>query len=549
MAIFILSCTSQKQIHIIETSDVHGSGLERVASFIASEREEVGDRLILLDGGDILQGQPSNYYFNYIDTASENIEASVRNYLRYDAVALGNHDVETGHKVYDKWIKESMAPILGANVVKASTKEPYIKPYVILKRYGVKIAILGMLTPAIPNWLDEDLWSGLEFENIVESSRKWLKIIRHKEKPDIVIGLFHSGYEGGIVAANYSENQVREVAEKVAGFDLILYGHDHTPRVESVKNPNNQEVICAGPNSNARSVVKATITVSGHKVKNVSAEIVQMADYKEDTTFVNHFATKREAFADFINEKIGVAPCDVREQECFFGSAPFTDMVHALLLSSTGADISFTAPLSANALIHKGEIRVKEMFDLYRFENKIHLLTMTGKEVKNYLEMSYGLWVNTISTGKDHIMLLKEFIDKKGVKHYGFKNMSYNFDSAAGIDYVVDVTKPVGERVKILRMSNKEAFDENKSYKVALNSYRASGGGELLTKGAKIPQAQLEQRVIYKSSRDLRYYLMRKIKASGTIDTLRLNNWKFIPENLVREAAERDRKLLFEQAE
>ena len=167
------------KLRVIETSDVHGSffpydfinrkpkagSLARVSSYVDSLRLSYKDNLILLENGDILQGQPTCYYYNYIATDKRNVAADVVNYLKYDAQTFGNHDVETGHAVYDKWVKELNCPVLGANIIETKTGKPYVKPYIILEREGVKVAVLGMLTPAIPNWLTQNLWSGLSFEN------------------------------------------------------------------------------------------------------------------------------------------------------------------------------------------------------------------------------------------------------------------------------------------------------------------------------------------------------------------------------------------------
>ena len=125
--------------------------------------------------------------------------------------------------------------------------------------------------------------------------------------------------------------------------------------------------------------------------------------------------------------------------------------------------------------------------------------------------------------------------------------LTFNFDSAAGIDYEVDVTKPDGQKVRILRMSNGEPFDEARWYKVAVNSYRGNGGGELLTQGAGIPHDELDKRIIWRSKRDQRYYLMKEIERMGTVDPQPNHNWRFVPEEWVKPAAERDRQLLFKK--
>ena len=549
-------------LRIIQTSDVHGcffpydfinrkpleGTLARVSTYVSQLRKTYGNNLILVDNGDILQGQPSCYYCNFVKTDIPNVAASVINYLRYDAQTMGNHDVETGHAVYDKWIKEVNCPMLGANIIDTATGQPYVKPYTIIEREGVRVAILGMLTPAIPNWLNEHLWSGLRFDEMVASARKWMAYLKANEHPDVIIGLFHSGKEGGITTDNYEENASLRVAREVPGFDLILYGHDHSQFAGKVTNTEGKEVLCLDPSCNALMVADATISVKkrsrGRVEKEVSGSVVSVTGYDIDQDYVNHFQADIDSINAFVNRKIGVFENSIYTRDCYFGNAAFTDFIHDLQLSLTDADISMNAPLSFNTSIKAGDVFVSDMFNLYRFENQLYVLRMTGEEVRKYLEMSYDLWVNTMKSPDDHIMLLNDgSTDDK--QRYMFKNLAFNFDSAAGIDYEVDVTKPDGEKVHILRMSNGEPFDEHKWYKVAMNSYRANGGGELVTRGAGIPKDELPQRTIYQSEKDQRYYLMKEIEKAGIMNPQPHHNWRFVPEEWAKPAIERDRKLLF----
>ena len=160
--------------------------------------------------------------------------------------------------------------------------------------------------------------------------------------------------------------------------------------------------------------------------------------------------------------------------------------------------------------------------------------------------MSYDQWVNTMTSPDDHIMLLSDNTQYDRQK-CGFKNLTFNFDSALGIDYLVDVTKPDGEKVIIQRMSNGEPFVEDKWYTVAMNSYRGNGGGELLTKGAGIPKEELESRILWISEQDQRFYIIDEIMKRGTIEPKAHNNWKFVPEEWTIPAIKRDRKALFEK--
>lgn len=556
--------TKEKTIDLkfIETSDVHGSffpydfinrkpkagSLARVATYVNQLRSQHGENVILLDNGDILQGQPVNYYSNYVDTTSANIAAQVVNYLRYDAQTIGNHDVETGHRVYDKWVSATHCPILGANVIDTKTNKPYLKPYTILKRGGARIAIIGLLTPAIPNWLGENLWSGLRFEEMVSSARQWMRVVKEQEKADIVIGLFHSGKDGGITTPHYKEDAALAVAREVPGFDVVFFGHDHTRYADAVTNSEGKLVVCLDPANNAMSVAQADLQLVKKKgrwcVKESLWKLVDVADLPVDNDFVDNFSAFNETVKAYANRVIGTFENTISTRDSYFGNSAFNDLILNLELSITKADVAFNAPVSFDVAIKKGPVRVADMFNLYKYENQLFVMRLTGKEIRKALEMSYDLWVNTMTSPNDHLLLL-DSQTRGDQQRLGFKNFSFNFDSAAGIDYEVDVTKPNGQKVKVLKMSNGEPFDENKYYKVAVNSYRANGGGELLTRGAGIAKDDLDDRIVWRSEFDLRHYLMEEIKRLGTLNPQPNTNWRFVPEQWTQEAAKRDRLLLF----
>lgn len=551
-------------LHIIETTDVHGhffpydfinkkpinGTLSRVSTYVNRLRKENNDNVVLLDNGDILQGQPINYYFNFIATDKENIAAQVINYMKYDAQTWGNHDVEPGHAVYDKWTREVNCPMIACNVIDKKTGKPYLKPYTIIEKQGIRIAVIGMLTPAIPNWLSENLWDGLEFEEMTSSARKWIDIVKKNETPDLIIGLFHSGRKDGIKTEEYAEDASLQVATEVPGFDIVMFGHDHQEYNEHVKSSDGSDVLVVNASNHSKKIAEAIITfnVKGKKVisKNIEGKIIDIRNEVVDEAFMKHFEKEIEDVKEWSDRVIGNIENTITTRDSFFGSSAFNDLILNLQLKLTGADIAFSAPLTFDATIKKGPITVSDMFKLYKFENQLYVMNLTGEEIRKHLEMSYDLWVNTMKSPDDHIMLLNEE-SKNDNQRSGFKNMTFNFDSAAGIDYEVDVTKPDGEKVNIIRMSNGEPFDLNRIYKVALNSYRGNGGGELLTKGAGINKAELDNRIIYRSERDQRYYLIQEIERQGTINPMPNNNWRFVPEEWAKPALERDRKILYKE--
>ena len=560
------------KLKVIETSDVHGhffpwdfmegrpikGTLVRANSYITRQRQAMGnDRLLLIDNGDILQGQPCVYWSNYVMPEDENLAAQVVNYMQYDAETVGNHDIEPGHKVYDKWIREVRCPLLGANIVhedkknaEANPKNIYtgLQPYSVHYVDGAKIVVLGMLTPAIPNWLNRSIWKGIEFEEMVSCAKKWVKYIQENEKPDLLFGLFHSGFNGGIHTPDYDEDATEAVAKEVPGFDIIFFGHDHMLHNEWVTNCEGKKVLCIDPSCYVKYIAEADITLKYKDDKLVSKQIkghlVNVENETIDEQMLQHFQPKIDEVKAYVARKIGRFEHPVYSREGFFGNSAFTDLIHNLQLNISGADVSFNAPLAFDNVIQAGEVTQADMFKLYRFENLMFVLRMTGEEIHKYLEFSYSLWANTMTSPDDHALLLNDE-SKYDQQRTGFMNYTFNFDSAAGIDYVVDLTKPAGQKVNILQMTNGEPFDESKWYKVVMNSYRANGGGELLTRGAGIPQDSLESRVLFHTDMDQRHYLTEKIHELDSIDPQPNHNWRFVPEAWARPALERDYKQLF----
>ena len=556
----INATTREVKIKLVETSDIHGNffpynfikqktwngSFARICSYVREERKTYGDNLLLIDNGDVLQGQPSAYYYNYIDTTSTHVAASMLNYMGYTVGNMGNHDVETGHAVYDRWISECQFPVLGANIIRTADESTYLKPYEVIERDGVKIVLLGMITPAIPIWLPENLWSGLRFDDMEQTARKWVPIIQEKEHPDLLIGIFHAGREARTIAGKYREDACLEIAQNVPGFDVVFMGHDHSLYNGKLLSSAGDSVCVINPANEGKMVgtVEIVLTLDDNKVvkKSVKGALQSMAKYEPDPDFMQQFAGQYQAVEQFVSEKVGSIEETLSAQPAFFGPSPFVDLIHSIQLELTGADVSFSAPPAFNTQIQKGYIYMSDMFNLYKYENLLYTMSLTGREIKGYLEESYAIWTNQMKSADDHLLLLKQM--ENGT--YRCANPYFNFDSAAGIIYTVDVTKPQGEKIQIQSMADGTPFDLDKTYKVAINSYRGNGGGDLLTKGAGIASDDLSGRIIGSTEKDLRYYIMQYIKSKGSIHPKPLNHWKMIPEEWTKKAAERDAKLIME---
>lgn len=552
-----------KKIRIMHTTDVHGAlfthdfiengpargALSRVHAFVCRERRLHPDSVVLLDGGDVLQGQPTAYYYNFIDTESPHLVAEVMNYMHYDALCIGNHDLEMGHAVYDRFVSQCRFPVLGANLLDEQTGKPYFKPYTLIERQGVRIAVLGLITSAIPHWVPSEQWSGMQVQDMVAAAHHWVEHIRREEKPDILIGLFHSGWNGGIVTPDFSENVSQQIAHEVDGLDVICYGHDHQKHVEVVTNRAGNKVCCVGLWSLATSVSVIDITlqyVKGRlRRKKIHAHI-QNVMYETDPEvydFERRYVASTDLIAAYVNQRIGRFTQTIHSQDAYFGSSAFIDLIHEIQLEITGADVSFAAPLTFDAVIHEGDIYIRDMFHLYKYENMVCVLSMRGREIKGILEMSYALWTDRMLSPDDHIMKLAPLLDHG--QRLGFVNLAFNFDSAGGLRYTVDVTRPEGEKVNIEGFNDGRPFDPDAFYRVVTNSYRAYGGGELFIRGAGLDHDELQRRILRISEKDIRYYFIEYIREKKSIHACAAGHWRFVPEDWAEEACRRDRMILF----
>ncbi len=551
---------SKVTIKLMETTDVHGnffsydfindreqnSGLPQILTYVKSQRDSLGkENCLLFDAGDILQGQPCVYYSNFIDTAEIHLASDMMNFIQYDAGCFGNHDIEAGHPVFDRWVRDCRFPVLGANILSITDNTPYALPYQMFERQGIKIAVLGMITPAIPMWLPESLWSGLSFEDMVVSARKWVSYIQEKEKPDILIGLFHTGLKGGNLNG-FNENAAEEIALTVPGFDVIFFGHDHRKYCKEVKNRiSGKKVWLLNAGSGAAGVAEATLTCTLREKalvdKKIKGSLTQMNDYCPDSIFTAYYASRRKEVQCFVSEKIGSLAEEIHALDYFFGKSTLADLLHQIQFSQMEADISLITPLTYNEIINAGDIYVRDIFKLYRYENRINIFELTGKEVLGVLEKSYGMWTNTMKSSSDHALAIKNKDDKKA----SLTVPTYLLLSAAGISYEVDLTHSDGEKVKILRMKDGSAFDLDRTYRVAVNSYIGSGGGGLLTEGAGIRLEDLPSRIVRTSDKDLRYYIIDYFRNHvSPIRISSVSDWKFVPEHFVGEALKRDYDLL-----
>jgi len=506
----------EHKITICATTDIHGAyfdkdyksgeqnstSLAKVSSYLKGLRGE-GAKPVLIDVGDALQGDEAAYYYNYVNTKDEHVFCSMAKYLKYDALVVGNHDIEAGPDVYNRVQKAFPKSYLAANAIINNGENRgkcYFSQYTVVKRDGLKIAIIGMTNGNIKSWVPKEKWENIDFFAVSNIAQMIVDGVRNEVKPDIVVLAVHSGKGFGFPGI---ENEAEYLASDLAGVDLILFGHDHKPMFDMIEG-RKSGVMIMNAGKKAEFVAKAEIdvTVENHKIvkKSITGDAASMKDIAADEEFNSKFAKQYEEVKAFATRKIGTLAEDIDMGKAVEGPSEFINLIQTAQLKASGADISFAAPLSSNGTISKGDITYHDLTNIYRFENQLFVIKMTGKQIKDYLEASYQSWVNNLGA-------------------------VYNYDSAEGIIYEVSKSAESGSRVNIISMADGSAFDPEKTYNVAITSYRASGGGSLLQNGAGINPSDVE---IIKKLEDIRTIIGNYIEAAGTITPALPTNWKFI---------------------
>ena len=455
----------RQSLHIISTGDIHGallpvdflrdapatSSLAHVAGYVAQLRRSEGSHnLLMLDCGDMLQGGPAAYYFNYLHDASQpHPVAQMMCHIGYDAMTIGNHDIETGHGVFDRFKRDlHPAPLLGANVTDISGS-PYFTPYALFERGGRRVAVIGLTTEAVAEWVPRQARKGLRVGAMVDAARRWVDYVRAHHHPDLIVGLFHSGYEPSpTITSTLPENLSARIACEVPGFDLIVMGHDHRKAIRRT----DSGTLLVDSGAYASHLVDVTVGADG----TLTAELVDLRSVTPDTEFIDRFAPLGRKVADYVGRPIGYADRSYCSDETLGEVSPFMRVIHRAQLRASGASVSLAAPVSLGVTIGPGTLTVADLYRFYRFDNGLCVMQLTVGELRRYLAYSRRL-LNRYRAGE--------------------KVPAYDLDTAMG------------------RLPDDDA-DDGEIVDVTLNTYRACGGGGHLTLGAGIEPSDLDGRIV-----------------------------------------------------
>ncbi len=579
-ALVLLSACSGKPdnitLTVLYTTDVNGlvlpydfslnepakTSLANVSAYVKSVREENPDGVILLDAGNCCGTQPSSYYFNYVDVYSEHVVPAVYNYMGYDAVGLGATDIELGPKIYkDRLPEQYKMPVLCANFVDVSTRQPVFKPYTVLDRQGVKIAVLGLTRPDFGTWIPRQLYEGMEPEPMVECAKKWVKIIREKENPDLIIGLFHSGAGLPDQKSGYGNDDNNDhggfasvpSAREAGDMVLVLMGEDRHTFEGQFENVKKQTFHALEAASECRQVgradLKLRLTPDGTYDVQVTTQLVPMDEVAIDNEMAIKFAELTPRINDYLDHPLGDIADTLYAIDAMMGPSRLMDFIHNMQLWISKAQVSI-ANFTAIKNIPSGRITTRDLFSIYKYNNQLYVLKMTGEELEKFLEFGYARQYNQMAAGTDH--LLRFVYDDRGfVKRTNLGpelyTPQYHYSSAAGIKYVVDVCKPYGDRVDIISMSDGSPFRPKDTLTVAMNSHQVAGGGRYLTEGLGWTREMTAKRIVSSDESDIRMAFSNYIRLNYMVNTDLRNDWKVIPDGWFLKGKAMDTKFLGER--
>ncbi|HXD31223.1 MAG TPA: bifunctional UDP-sugar hydrolase/5'-nucleotidase [Pyrinomonadaceae bacterium] len=517
---------SRVHITILGTTDLHGNilpkdyytekadarGLAKVATIIKKARKE-NPNLLLLDSGDTIQGTPLEFYHNKKNNQPPDPMMLIMNSLRYDAMAVGNHEYNFGLQVLEKARREAKFPWLSANTYDGGTNKTHYQPYIVKEMGGVRVGVLGLTTPGIPNWDNPQNYEGLDFHEPLREAQKWVPILRRKERVDLVVIAMHMGVEEdldtGVVNPGQvaHENQALAIARQVPGVDVILMGHTHRDVPSLIVNG----VLLAQANYWGRHVARVDLYLdknraTGWRLAAKSARTIPVDTVEPDEEVVKLAEPYDRETENWLGRVIGESKAELTAREARFRDTAILDLIQRVQLEAGQADVSMVASFNPQARIPKGSIKVREISGLYVYENTLVVLEVTGRQLKEALEHS-AKYFRAYEPGKSPAELVDDKIP------------AYNFDIAEGVNYDLDITKPIGQRIQNLTFKGQPVQPEQK-FKLATNNYRVNGGGGYTM--------YKEARVINRSSELIRDLIIEWVERHQTIPTEPTNNWRIV---------------------
>ncbi len=445
--------------------------LSRVSTAIKSEKKKYGaDHVIVTDAGDCLQGSPLASYVHATDDYA-NLYAFTEAYnaAHYDARCLGNHDFNFGLDYLTYYVDHNKAAMLNDNIFDQATNVPaFGKEYLIIKKGGLKIGLLGVTTQYIPHWEPKENIAGLKFLSAYDQIKHYAKILR--PQVDVLAVIYHGGFEsdpvtGKATEPHRGENEGYKILTQIPEVDVFLTGHQHRRLSVTTQNTG---IVQPGYRGEAIAEVILEIDDQTKKIKQITTKLIDTKDYEPDPAIVKLIKPLDQKTQKWLDKPLAHLSEPAPIEDAMKGrieGAPFINLLQQMQLWFTKADVSATAVMSEKAKGFGKEVTMRDVLLNYPYANQLCRVKLTGKQLRHIIEHSAG-FLKKDKNGKIG------FIDR-WLKP---KPMLYHFDVFYPVHYEADLSKPVGQRLTKLTLHGKP-IEDDKIYHLAVNNYRAMGGG------------------------------------------------------------------------
>ena len=535
--------TSEKHITILGTSDMHGNiwgfsyednaetannGMARLYTYIQQVRAE-NPNTILIDAGDDIQGTiMTDDLYNKTPEEPHPVIAAM-NYMGYDTMTLGNHEFNWGIPTMQTILSQAEFPVLAANVTDEKGELVTGAGWTIVERDGVKVAIIGVVTPDVP------IWDGGK-EGIEDATYEAANVAVGKaideigDQADVIVVSAHMG-----MYAEFDEEGGSDSAQKILDdnpeIDVLQVAHNHV-----VVNEKQGDVVIGGVRNGGRDIARFDLTLDAdNNVTASSVEIVDMTDVtpSQEIRSIPLVAEAHQKTIDFIAggtdesgeplPPLGSTTAKFQPENEIAGlpqgkleDTAVMDLINKIQLENSGADVSAAALFKNTSDLPAGDINYGNIFDIYKFDNTLYRVKVTGAELKAYMEWSaecYNQW----KEGDINISFDPEYPD-------------YLYDMFAGVEYEIDLSQPKGERIKNV-MFKGEPLQDDQTLTLAVNNYRYSSAlkGQNLISGTKE----------WESSNSIRDMIVAYFAEHSPVAPEVDNNWKIVGVDLNKDDARR----------
>ena len=528
--------SGEKHLTILGTSDMHGNiwgfsyedssettnnGMARLYTYIQQVRTE-DPNTILIDAGDDIQGTiMTDDLYNKTPEEPHPIITAM-NYMGYDAMTLGNHEFNWGIPTMQTILSQAEFPVLAANVTDAAGELVTGAGWTIVERDGIRVAIIGVVTPDVPIWdggkegIDDAVY---EAANVAVGQA----IDEIGDQADVIVVSAHMG-----MYAEFDEEGGSDSAQKILDdnpeIDVLQVAHNHVTVSEK-----QGDTVIGGVRNGGREIARFDLTLDAdNNVVDSAVTIVDMegVEPSQEIRDIPLVAEAHQKTIDYIAggtdesgeplPPLGSTTAKFQPENEIRGipagrvmDTAVMDLINKIQLENSGADVSAAALFKDTSDLPEGDINYGNIFDIYKFDNTLYRVPVTGAELKAYMEWSaecYNQW----KEGDINISFDPEYPD-------------YLYDMFAGVEYEIDLSKPKGERIQNV-MFQGEPLQDDQVLTLAVNNYRYSS--------ALKAQGLISGTKEWESSNSIRDMIVAYFAEHSPVAPEVDNNWKIVGVDL-----------------